>query len=464
MSLLVQVFYWSTKYTLSIFQWGQRSSLESIPTLKELVTSGASRFADITRIRQVFSILGKGDSHHLFAFQIGILGSALVFLVLSRNRVSINTLKQDSWRAVWVVSFSIIALVSLGITIVGFPPQYITSDVSSFSELSCEPIRLSNSETAELTIAIPRKSAVKSASLVLASTVVPTQSTLLGSEKKSESQGFPVSREFSSAFSFILNSTHPIGGFSLLISNLDGHADELQLTGFSDQNGRPGGDPLFTLSVTPVDFGLQAQWLDFHFNDPFLAFGGIKTWVVLTTEKGGYHMWWMCDGLDGDGLDGDDLTLVKKMGEGWTGIRATPCIKVLGISDYSNKIHVESGRIKDYWSGWIPASGSVKIDLKEALVDYLPRSPENFKIIQVPLKFSSSSRTEVMVSRMDLIVEETNPMMVYALLSLVVAILVGIVCTYSIWKLLAFEQRPSNDFPESSLVHHRPQSHFESIE
>jgi len=429
-SLAANVLIWSASYALSVVRWTGTRGLIVLSSAKAHALAVASHAFQFTGLNVVVVTLGSTEPTTLIALQTIFLGLALGFFASSKYYRFLHFFETGKGRFILSAALIVVATGSLIIAILGFPPEYVTRDVSDLSGLGSSPLRLTSADEKEVFVLVPRRSAVKKASVTISSPLVLSQEDLLSIGNKSSEGGYPISQDFSAAFGFNMSSPHAIGGFRLLLSAVKESNAELKVMGFADQRGEPGGLPLFAATVSPQRIGFDPKWIQIDLPKPLLAFGKTRIWIVLETVGDGYYVWWSSRSSEYVG------PMLVKMGSGrWVQLRGNPCLTVLQSPTYENHVSLGVGRFTDYWSGSIPAGGTSTIDLTEALGDYLSRSPENFKIVKIPVRFRTSSRVELVFSSLVVRVDEVNPDITYGLISLALASVVALVCTFAFLRL-----------------------------
>ncbi len=396
---------------------------------KQAGTSLVSLVFRVAGVRQFASAVGHSHPYNMIGFQVALLAIAIVFFAYSRGIRLAGVGSRPRARSVLIGLVCVVAILSVGLVQLGYPPRKVVEDVSSASNLTGRLMRPTSASPDRVEVAVPRRARVLVGKVTLNSTVTRPLSPLLSVTDTTGDRGFLVSADHFAAHGLELNRTYAIGGLEVLVGAVANPGMDLTLSAYRDEAGRPGGDPLFRATAAPGDLGLAPRWLSFKLSSPFLLFGGSRIWIVLSSGAPSSYIWFASNATGGH-------SLVFAAGKGWSSVKESPCVTVAGEHEYLGPFSIDVGRTNNYFSGEIPIGGSCTIDIADPLADYVRLSPENFKMIQVPLKVSSATRSELVIARMELVVEEPNPVLIHARVSLMLSVIVGVLCLYSVWRLL----------------------------
>jgi len=456
-SFLSSIFILSASSALLVLKSAYENSLRVGSRGLEFIVGLASRSRELTN--RIFPFLPNQDPSSALFFQVLLVASSLFILVYSGYSLRRHGTRNRAKTLYTGILVGIIFL-SMSLMILGFPSSYLVSDVSQLSNLSGAKLRLHNPDPGEIAIVVPRHSDNILGKLSFRGTPESSQgSYLLRVENRSNNRGLSVTEDSWAAFRVNFNLTVSLNQVELLLSTVEEAGGDIVLRGYSDNGGRPEGQPLFYLRVTP-NIGLEPEWLKFNLENSFLAFEDDSIWLVISVAGDGHYIWWISESTGTVGA-----TAIRGKGGDWMRVWQDLCIRVGGIFDYSSDLSISVGRVRDFWSGGISSGELITVDISDALGDYLARSPENFEFVEVPVRFLSSTRAELEIADLSIEVEEPNPKLLFGILSLLAAAMVAGVSCLAIYRIQNYDgEGKSSDLSGVSLGLRRLPNTWEGIE
>jgi hypothetical protein len=348
-----------------------------------------------------------------------ILASVVALFLVVRYR---GIARRNSLRMLLQAGLVIVAVLSFTSAMVRYPAGRVSRDVTNLSDLVGADLVLESERQVE--VVLPRNDPVERVSIWLESDAEMCPDTLFDPGEPSESRGFALSDTDHTAFGFRTEASYPLESIRIMVGALSAPRGAILLTGRPDSSGRPGEDVFFTARVVPVDLANEPKWVEFKLERPFLFLKNEWIWIVLLSEGDSEYVWWSLD--EGD-LAG--TTIVRGDGD-WSPVEGSPVIDASGPDTYVGEVTVDAGRMSGVWSRPLDIGDQIGVDLTQSVMDYVDRAPENFRMVGVPVTFSSDIRMDLKISDASIVVAASNPDSILGAISILISLGVVGICTY----------------------------------